>query len=312
MTVPPAVAREQTLAAMSHPPRQLILGSVPDDAHAQRLADALRRWGVEPFVAEKPWGGGQQVFVGFLARNAHEECLLDDLFQEAGLPGEVLRQVPPEGPARPEQLCLAFSTRFAQQAQALQSLLDRAGIESLMTDRLGAQPGVDTAILVRAADQSRALQVVEHMQSTAAEVEPGTGPEGDAADVLVAWPQCPGCGALRETCCPKCRSAGAQWQQADSRYLDPQQAAGTAVEGLDADDAERDDGQLVVICPTCDWMFSARFYRRCAMCSHDFGSGIDAEARATSEAEAINPRVIAVVLVLGVLLIAVLAYFALL
>ena len=101
---------------------------------------------------------------------------------------------------------------------------------------------------------------------------------------------CPGCGQARITICPYCQTTSATFPAAD------RPASGI------------DDGPALVICQTCDEPFEPIYYRRCAWCGHDFGSGRETEAPET--VEFLNDRVTVAVMGLGLVLFAILAYFS--
>ena len=68
------------------------------------------------------------------------------------------------------------------------------------------------------------------------------------------------------------------------------------------------DGPELVICQTCDEPFEPIYYRRCAWCGHDFGSGRETEP--PESVEYLNDRVTVAAVSLGVAMLAILAYFS--
>lgn len=85
-----------------------------------------------------------------------------------------------------------------------------------------------------------------------------------AADNWDEWPTCPQCGARQQTECTYCGSAGNNFRLAD----------------IDEDHRGR---RILLACRDCDDLFEPKFYRLCAHCGHDFGSGIAIPAGSTSD-----------------------------
>jgi hypothetical protein len=97
--------------------------------------------------------------------------------------------------------------------------------------------------------------------------EPGAGTR-----VWTHWPRCAHCGRLRLTVCPTCGMAGDQFALAE--YLAP--AAPLHSSRGPTPEAPEEEGKTVLlVCPQCDEAFAPRFYRRCAQCGHDAGSGLE-------------------------------------
>jgi hypothetical protein len=109
------------------------------------------------------------------------------------------------------------------------------------------------------------------------------------------WPACPQCQARREAQCSVCQASGSDFRLADfDEPEDPEEAAG--------------DAEVLLLCSTCDEPFTPRFYRRCADCGFDFGDGI--VETVTEQHEEINSRVVLVAVVMVLLLIGLLGFFA--
>jgi hypothetical protein len=75
--------------------------------------------------------------------------------------------------------------------------------------------------------------------------------EGDWPD----WPRCPTCQTKRSARCPVCHSIGTEFPLAD---FQPTSSG----------------DRLLLVCATCDDHMRPEWYRHCAKCGHDFGSGI--------------------------------------
>jgi len=116
------------------------------------------------------------------------------------------------------------------------------------------------------------------------------------------WPRCPGCGVPRQTVCPYCGEAAAAFQ-----------FVGDAPVGLEpqryewAEDLPPEKGELWLRCTTCDDLFAARFYRRCAWCGHVAESGIEADPPPTTGA--FNPRVLLTLAILTAVLSGLFGWF---
>jgi len=122
---------------------------------------------------------------------------------------------------------------------------------------------------------------------------------------LSIWPTCPQRERRRTAVCPVCATAGCDFQLGwgDS-------AAGT-VELNDATadlaQSEEESEDLLVICPGCDESFRPGFLRRCEWCGHRFDAGVVADMRPV---ETLNSRVLATIGGVTIIVVALLAYFA--
>ena len=106
---------------------------------------------------------------------------------------------------------------------------------------------------------------------------------------------CPTCQRPRMAICPYCHTAGTNFPSAwpESRQPD-----------------EQGDHQPQLICPTCDEPLAPSYLRCCEWCGHDFGQGVAGLPPASHEA--LDGRIIAAMMALAALLLAIVAYFALL
>jgi hypothetical protein len=115
------------------------------------------------------------------------------------------------------------------------------------------------------------------------------------------WPQCPQCGLRRTTVCPACNTAGNHFQQGD--FVD-------AVPWIDSRSGQsRNAFGTLLLCPTCDEPFAARFYRYCPGCGFDFGSGVEVNVPDSAFDSEFNVRVVAVLLGVVSVVAVVLGYF---
>ncbi|MCA9122198.1 MAG: hypothetical protein H6822_21125 [Planctomycetaceae bacterium] len=109
-----------------------------------------------------------------------------------------------------------------------------------------------------------------------------------------AWPVCPKCEARRETQCSVCSARGTDFRLAD---FDEAEDSAEAAEEMD----------VLLLCSTCDEPFTPRFFRLCAGCGFDHGTGIEKEAEL--EREELNNRVILVIVSVVLILVGLLAFF---
>jgi hypothetical protein len=121
----------------------------------------------------------------------------------------------------------------------------------------------------------------------------------DHRDALTAWPTCPQCGQGRHTACHFCGAAGTDFPQ---------------VEPALTPDDESDPPRLWILCPLCDELLAAQFFRRCEWCGHDFGEGLENDspsyAQQREELMTVRAILVAAMLVAGLLIASI--YFALL
>lgn len=200
---------------------------------------------------------------------------------------------------------------FADARPALVGLvhnrLAEAGIESFVENEFLGQAAGDLPVgaimprvVVAEADAEDAEEIVAEFQREAFgalaivsrdEDVTDEGAEASesstAARVIVL---CPECGKQRMTVCPYCNTASAAFPAGD-------------LPGPRTSDAPE-----LVICQTCDEPFEPIYYRRCAWCGHDFGSGRETEP--PESVEYLNDRVTVAAVSLGVALLLILAYFS--
>ena len=107
------------------------------------------------------------------------------------------------------------------------------------------------------------------------------------------WPTCPQCHTRREARCSVCMARGTDFRLADFEEPDDPEEIGGA--------------DVLLLCSTCDEPFTPDFYRCCAECGFDFGEGLEQSETAH---EALNHRAALVLAGVALLLVGLLAFFA--
>ena len=167
---------------------------------------------------------------------------------------------------------IIYSAANSSQAHLLKDFLRQRGIFALVQNEalqagIGElPPGYKTSPAVVVApqhiDRGRALvrefEKILHAQNKTTSIDkPSTEQH--------PWPRCPKCGNNRQTFCPICGEKGQQ----------------LPVDELPLTDFASETAQHVaeerrtVICPLCDEIYLAQFYRHCEWCDHDWGAGIE-------------------------------------
>ncbi|MFZ5832829.1 MAG: hypothetical protein ACOY3P_22310, partial [Planctomycetota bacterium] len=67
----------------------------------------------------------------------------------------------------------------------------------------------------------------------------------------------------------------------------------------------------MLVCTTCDEPFRPQYAARCEWCGHDFGEGFESSQLTGASTENLNPRVIGVVVALGLIFAVAAVYFLL-
>jgi hypothetical protein len=177
-----------------------------------------------------------------------------------------------------------YSAANAPQAHLLVGLLEEQGIEAKVENDfiqmaagdlpVGWAGAAKVVVDESNAERARAFALTFDEQTAAGLHKisaPVMEPEPEDWD---EWPTCPECGERRQAECPYCGGAGDHFRLADVE--------------------ETDEGTRVLFsCPSCDDTFTPQFYRRCARCGHDFGSGVAVEL---DEPVGVNPRIVVVML----------------
>ena len=166
----------------------------------------------------------------------------------------------------------------AQQAHLLRNLLAEAGIDSFVTNetldgvhfafgdwmvRAAGGPGFGPTlprIVVHEDDAEKARELLLEAEDAV-----GGGAMAIELTQLVDetgeephWPLCPHCSRPRLATCPVCKTSGTDFAEA---FL-PEQEEGVA-------------DRRLVICPTCDEVFTPKYPARCEWCGHHFGDGYE-------------------------------------
>jgi len=220
----------------------------------------------------------------------------------------------------PGNLRIVYAARTMQDAHLLKNLLEDRGIPAVVTNAvLEGGAGVDilgwptlARVAVHAENADAGRQVaLEFDRATSArhlapedEAEEGTPqaavtvtrPAGKVPHTITppAWPRCPRCFAPRLTQCPACGTSGTGFPPADTvEPADPEAPART-----------------LLLCLQCDEPFEPEYCRRCEWCGHDFGDGLD--VRQVPEVEPLPVGLLVVVGATVLLVVGLIAYFALL
>jgi len=185
--------------------------------------------------------------------------------------------------------------RVFMQNEALQGAIGEAppGWPSLPALSVASEDAESARRLVlEFQEQARTLASQANDDSAAA-----NSVETDDDDHWADWPTCPDCGKRRQAVCDVCGQAGTDFPLADFSPA-PAPRSATRAPAAENDDrsetAQAEDPKPLLLCPTCDEAFSARFYRRCAWCGHEADNGIDRPPDSTGRHEDWNPRVAAV------------------
>ena len=170
----------------------------------------------------------------------------------------------------PGQPTVIYSAASIQQAYLLKGLLGQQGIAAHVVNDAIQIAGGDlplgwtaaAKVVVGDQDAPAARQLAEEFDRQTA-CQPV---DDDVCDMATDaqwddWPVCPQCGERRSARCPVCHGSGRDFALADLQQS-----------------AERD--RVLLVCPDCDDHFLPEWYRRCARCGHDFGSGIEAQSPA--------------------------------
>jgi Putative prokaryotic signal transducing protein len=157
-----------------------------------------------------------------------------------------------------------YSAASPQQAYLLKGLLEERGIAAwVVNDAMqiagGELPLGWTAaakVVVGLADANDGRQLAEEFDRRTAEGSVGDEPAIEAeAKEWADWPVCPECSERRAARCPVCESSANDFPLADLQ-------------------ATPDGERILLFCSSCDDHFLPQWYRLCARCGHDFGSGV--------------------------------------
>lgn len=163
---------------------------------------------------------------------------------------------------------VVYSAANTQQAYLLRGLLEEEGITArVVNDALQLAGGelplgwaAAARVVVPERDAARARQIAADFDRQTSSASQSREPANIAApESWSDWPVCPQCGMRRSAECPICGSVGADFPLADYQ---------PTVSG----------DRVLLMCRTCDDHMVPKWYRFCAGCDHDFGSGIEPTA----------------------------------
>jgi len=233
-----------------------------------------------------------------------------------------------------------YSAKSPMEAHFLKNLLADEGITAVVSNQLlhgGA--GIDLVGMPTAAQVVVAAQDVEAARRFAVEFDmrsmgPST-PLPDVTETETEWPTCPGCEARRTTRCPICETSGTDFVEADRDFLGELTSVADAADGCSAgcggscsDSSSKqaascpppqeaalpnealdhtDHSPHMLMCSVCDEPFLPAYPKNCEWCGYEFPDGYVVERIVGPEE--IPGRAIAVVVGLGVLVIAAMIYF---
>jgi hypothetical protein len=231
-----------------------------------------------------------------------------------------------------------YSARSRYWARVFEAALRLEGIEVELVDAdAAARRGRPVDVVVDRGDVERARALAEDFERYQVSVG-GDGPsvrelgdsgrgtgDGDVeidqaalVDLLETvrieagdWPACPNCERPRLAVCPFCETSSNEMPQGDPRYGGQSLTELLANEHGEASNcgAERTSPPLL-ICPTCDEPFEARYLRRCEWCGHDFGAGLEVPPAISVTPININARAVALTLALVVGMVLLVMYFS--
>lgn len=216
---------------------------------------------------------------------------------------------------------VVYAAQNVQQAYLLKNTLEEMGIQAVVANAsLTGGSGVDYVgwntlprVIVDEHDYQTARRIAmdfDHAGVEAAEEHERQLQDGqlqEAGETLHEWPCCPNCHAPRITHCPVCKTTGSDFPEADPEFVWGM-GLHEMQEGDDREEHDDRDEKLVLMCHTCDEPFLPEFPNRCAMCGHQFADGFEVELQ-SAPPEQVGSRVIALLIGLGVLLVALVGYF---
>ena len=159
---------------------------------------------------------------------------------------------------------IIYSAASVQQAYLLKGLLEDRGIAAwVVNDAMqiagGELPLGWTAaakVVVGLDDAEEGRHLAEEFDRRSASGDFTAAPPTDTQPQQWAdWPLCPVCRELRSARCPTCEISAHDFPFADLR-------------------STPDGDRVLLFCPDCDDHFLPQWYRLCARCGHDFGSGL--------------------------------------
>ncbi|NQU25969.1 MAG: hypothetical protein HQ567_32165 [Candidatus Nealsonbacteria bacterium] len=228
----------------------------------------------------------ENLTVIYTARTAPEAHLLKNALTEMGIPAAVENDVLERGSGVD---AVGWATQARVVVPEVHALLARQ--TALEFERKGL---ADLAALTEPPIE-RPVQ-----QPAASGEEPGdVWPEEDesTSDVIVdAWPACPMCGTKRTARCPICNTTGNDFPPVDMGFVWVPDAEG------------EEEPPATFICTMCDEPFAPEHASICMQCGYAFPDGYEVEPPKATD-EKIDSRVMAVVVGLGLVAGAAVAYF---
>lgn len=91
------------------------------------------------------------------------------------------------------------------------------------------------------------------------------------------WPRCAACGRRRLTLCPACGEAGTCFPPAPQVVPSalPRATRTAGQPGATGHAGDHDRHHHLLVCRQCDHVFAPQYYRYCAWCGQDAGSGLE-------------------------------------
>jgi hypothetical protein len=165
----------------------------------------------------------------------------------------------------PGEPTVIYSAANTQQAHLIKGLLEQQGIEAWVVNDAIQIAGGDlplgwtaaARVVVSDENAAEARQFAEEFDlATAQESSDDNTFEPQSLQPWPDWPTCPTCSERRSARCHVCGASGTSFPLADI--------------------VETDSGHDVLLkCDDCDDLIKPQWYRLCARCGHDFGSGIE-------------------------------------
>lgn len=320
--------------------QRLVVGFTSNREQAEAAAEELRNLGLTARVTQRTGETEAPFAVAYYARNGREAARLEQVFESLQIEGEVMYDSLPDD----HRLVRVYNTlERPGAAEILANLLERAGLHvvrgynELLVPRSQEPVALDVIRQFEQASPKRRGSLFDWAsdEDAAEHSEPPQGseiaattsnsaytdwetvavvagqsrhtdeaatvgpPVGELPD---AWPCCPSCHRPRETNCPMCGETGSHFPAAE---LVPEEFVNRRPVP-----PELAEVPWPVLCPVCDWLFEPEFYRRCPWCGHDFGRGREVVLKSPMAREPMNVRVVLGIILTIAVVIAVLAYLA--
>lgn len=174
------------------------------------------------------------------------------------------------------------------QAHVLKNLLEREGIQAVVTNDVVPQSDGEISSLWNAApqvmvsveDEVRGRLLAEEFDRKVVDEQHRIDHTAEEpADEWSDWPRCPQCSAQRQAVCPVCKSAGTDFALADFIPAEQIHSIGLGKN----EEPTYDESTILLMCDACDEPFKPRFYGICHECGHEFADGVKMTAPPVSE-----------------------------